>query len=92
MVGVVAEQTANASDRLRARPAGHAPPIITATKEELHMAKSSTRDKVEGAIDTAAGRVLEAFSKVTGNRSAGAKGKAARGRGTGRSAKGRAKS
>jgi uncharacterized protein YjbJ (UPF0337 family) len=56
------------------------------------MAKSSTRDKVEGAIDTAAGRVLEAFSKVTGNRSAGAKGKAARGRGAGRSAKGRAKS
>ena len=56
------------------------------------MAKSSTRDKVEGAIDKAAGRVLEAFSKLTGNRSAGAKGKAARGRGTGRSTKGRAKS
>lgn len=55
------------------------------------MAKSSTRDKVEGGIDKAAGRVLEAFSKLTGNRSAGAKGKAARGRGTGRSAKGRAK-
>jgi uncharacterized protein YjbJ (UPF0337 family) len=55
------------------------------------MAKSSTRDKVEGGIDKAAGRVLEAFSKLTGNRSAGAKGKAARGRGAGRSAKGRAK-
>lgn len=56
------------------------------------MAKSATRDKVEGAVDKAAGRVLEAFSKLTGNRSAGAKGKAARGRGAGRSAKGRAKS
>ena len=56
------------------------------------MAKSSTRDKVEGVVDTAAGRVLEAFSKLTGNRSAGAKGKAARGRGAGRSTKGRAKS
>jgi uncharacterized protein YjbJ (UPF0337 family) len=55
------------------------------------MAKSSTRDKVEGGIDKAAGRVLEAFSKLTGNRSAGAKGKAARGRGAGRSAKGGAK-
>ena len=56
------------------------------------MAKSSTSDTVEGAIDRTAGRVLEAFSKLTGNRSAGAKGKAARGRGAGRSAKGRAKS
>jgi uncharacterized protein YjbJ (UPF0337 family) len=55
------------------------------------MAKSSTRDKVEGGIDKAAARVLEAFSKLTGNRSAGAKGKAARGRGAGRSAKGGAK-
>jgi uncharacterized protein YjbJ (UPF0337 family) len=42
-------------------------------------------------IDRMAGRVLEAFGKMTGNRSAAAKGKAARGRGTGRSAKGRLK-
>ena len=56
------------------------------------MAKSSTRDKVEGGIDKAAGKVLEAFSKLTGNRSAGAKGKAARGRGASRSSRGRAKS
>ena len=55
------------------------------------MAKSARRNKVEGALDKAAGRVLEAFSKLTGNRSAGAKGKAARGRGAGRSATGRAK-
>ena len=56
------------------------------------MAKSSRRDRVEGAIDKAAGRLLEAFSKLTGRRSTGAKGKAARFRGAGRSTKGRAKS
>lgn len=55
------------------------------------MAKSSTRDRVEAGIDKAAGRVLEAVAKLTGNRTAGAKGKAARGRGAGRSAKGGAK-
>jgi uncharacterized protein YjbJ (UPF0337 family) len=55
------------------------------------MVKSGRRDKAEGAIDKVAGRVLEAFSKLTGKRSAGAKGKAARGRGAARSAKGRAK-
>jgi len=53
--------------------------------------RSARRDKAAGKADTIAGRVLEAFSKLTGNRSAGAKGKAARGRGAGRSAKGRAK-
>ncbi|HZN59032.1 MAG TPA: CsbD family protein [Planctomycetota bacterium] len=56
------------------------------------MAKSSRRDKAEGAVDRIAGRILEAFSKLTGNRSAGAKGKAARGRGAARSGKGRSKS
>ena len=55
------------------------------------MAKRWQRDKAEGTVDKLAGRILEAFSKLTGNRSAGAKGKAARARGTGRSAKGRAK-
>jgi uncharacterized protein YjbJ (UPF0337 family) len=52
------------------------------------MPKSSRRDKAEGTVDKIAGRALEAFSKLTGNRSAGAKGKAARGRGAGRTAKG----
>jgi uncharacterized protein YjbJ (UPF0337 family) len=55
------------------------------------MAKSGRRDKAEGALDKAAGRVLEAFSKLTGRRSTAAKGKAARGRGAGRSATGRFK-
>jgi uncharacterized protein YjbJ (UPF0337 family) len=55
------------------------------------MAKSARRDKAEGGLDKIAGRVLEAFSKLTGKRSTGAKGKAARGRGSARSAKGRMK-
>ena len=53
--------------------------------------KSARRDKTEGTIDRVAGRVLEAFGKLTGNRKSTAKGKAARGRGAGRSAKGRDK-
>jgi uncharacterized protein YjbJ (UPF0337 family) len=53
--------------------------------------KSARRDKAEGTLDKVAGRVLEAFGKLTGNRSARAKGKVARGRGAGRSAKSRVK-
>jgi uncharacterized protein YjbJ (UPF0337 family) len=53
--------------------------------------KSSRRDKAEGTLDKLAGRVLEAFAKLTGRRSTRAKGKAARARGRGRRAKGRAK-
>jgi uncharacterized protein YjbJ (UPF0337 family) len=60
------------------------------TGKQGHM-KSSSRDKTEGFVDRIAGRVMELFSKLTGRRSAGAKGKAARARGKGRSAKGRAK-
>jgi uncharacterized protein YjbJ (UPF0337 family) len=44
-----------------------------------------------GAFDEVAGRVLEAFSKLTGKRSTAAKGKAAPARGAGRSTKGSAK-
>jgi uncharacterized protein YjbJ (UPF0337 family) len=55
------------------------------------LMKSSSRDKTEGFVDRIAGRVLELWSKLTGRKSAGAKGKAARLRGKGRSAKGRAK-
>ena len=58
-------------------------------EQTLSMAKSARRNKAEGALDKLAGRVLEAVSKLTGNRSARAKGKAARGRGAGRSGKGR---
>ena len=53
--------------------------------------KSKSRDKAEGTVDKVAGRVMEVFSKLTGKRSAGAKGKAARARGSFRSAKGSAK-
>jgi uncharacterized protein YjbJ (UPF0337 family) len=44
---------------------------------------------MRGGIDRISGRVLEAIGKLTGNRLAAVKGKAARGRGAGRSAKGR---
>jgi uncharacterized protein YjbJ (UPF0337 family) len=53
--------------------------------------RSAREDTIRGGIDKISGRVLEAFGKLTGNRSAGAKGKAARGRSAGRSAKGRLK-
>jgi uncharacterized protein YjbJ (UPF0337 family) len=53
--------------------------------------KSGSRNKAEGTVDKIAGRVMEAFAKLTGKRSAGAKGKAARGRGALRRGKGRAK-
>lgn len=55
------------------------------------MAKSRRRNKAEGTLDKLAGRLLEAFSKVTGRRSTAAKGKAARARGAARSRKGRFK-
>jgi uncharacterized protein YjbJ (UPF0337 family) len=60
-------------------------------KKDVETMRSSSRDKTEGTVDKIAGRVMEAFSKLTGNRSAGAKGKAARGRGAARRTKGRAK-
>jgi uncharacterized protein YjbJ (UPF0337 family) len=50
--------------------------------------KSAQRDKAEGLLERTAGRVMEAFSKLTGKRSTGAKGKAARTRGRGKSARG----
>jgi uncharacterized protein YjbJ (UPF0337 family) len=50
--------------------------------------KSSRRDKAEGTLERVAGRVMEAFSKLTGKRSTAAKGKAARARGRGKSARG----
>jgi uncharacterized protein YjbJ (UPF0337 family) len=53
--------------------------------------KSSRRDKAEGTLDRVAGRVLDTIGKLTGKRSTRATGKAARGRGRARSAKGSAK-
>jgi uncharacterized protein YjbJ (UPF0337 family) len=53
--------------------------------------KSARRDKTEGTLDKVAGRIMEAFAALTGKRSTGAKGKAARARGAGRRTKGRAK-
>jgi uncharacterized protein YjbJ (UPF0337 family) len=53
--------------------------------------RSSGQDRAAGSADTIAGKLLEAWAKLTGNHSAGAKGKAARMRGAGRKAKGDAK-
>jgi uncharacterized protein YjbJ (UPF0337 family) len=53
--------------------------------------RSRRRDRASGKADTLAGRLLEAFSKLTGDRKAGAKGKAARARGSARKGKGEAK-
>jgi uncharacterized protein YjbJ (UPF0337 family) len=50
--------------------------------------RSARQDRIRGGIDKMAGRLLEVWAKLTGNRSAAAKGKAARGRGAGRSGKG----
>jgi uncharacterized protein YjbJ (UPF0337 family) len=53
--------------------------------------RSARQDKIRGRIDKIAGRVLEWFGRLTGNRSTVMKGKAARGRGMGRTAMGRLK-
>jgi uncharacterized protein YjbJ (UPF0337 family) len=53
--------------------------------------RSARKDRAAGKADTLAGRLLEAIGKLTGNRTTSAKGKAARGRGKGRQAKGTAK-
>jgi uncharacterized protein YjbJ (UPF0337 family) len=54
--------------------------------------RSARNDKARGHADTIVGRALDAFGKLTGKKSTRAKGKAARTRGAGRKAKGRAKS
>jgi uncharacterized protein YjbJ (UPF0337 family) len=53
--------------------------------------KSGDRDRAEGAVDRIAGKVLEAISAITGNRSHQAKGKAARARGRFRTERGNVK-
>jgi len=53
--------------------------------------KSASRDKTEGTLDRMGGRVMEAWGALTGRSSTKVKGKAARGRGTLRRAKGSAK-
>lgn len=50
--------------------------------------KTSRRDKAEGTLERVAGRAMEALSKLTGKKSTAAKGKAARARGRGKSARG----
>jgi uncharacterized protein YjbJ (UPF0337 family) len=57
----------------------------------MFKTKSGRRNQAEGAVDKIAGRVLAAWGSLTGNKSARAKGGAARGRGHFRSATGSAK-
>jgi len=53
--------------------------------------RSAEKDSAAGTVVKVAGRVLEAIGKLTGRRTTTAKGKAARARGAGRSAKGKVK-
>lgn len=55
------------------------------------MPKRGERNHAEGLVDRIAGRAIEAWGAVTGRRKHKAKGKAARLRGRGRTAKGRVK-
>jgi uncharacterized protein YjbJ (UPF0337 family) len=55
------------------------------------MFKSSKRNRSEGALDRIGGRLMEMIGRITGKASTKAKGKAARGRGASRTARGRAK-
>jgi uncharacterized protein YjbJ (UPF0337 family) len=61
------------------------------SERRIPTMRSARQDKVRGRIDKIAGRVLEWFGRLTGNRSTVMKGKAARGRGMGRTAMGRLK-
>ena len=65
-------------------------PMRLSTREGAEM-RSRQKDQASGTVDKIAGRVLDAFGKLTGNRKTQAKGKAARGRGSARTAKGRGK-
>jgi uncharacterized protein YjbJ (UPF0337 family) len=55
------------------------------------MSKSTRKDSSTGVFDRFAGRAMETWGVMTGNRKTKAKGRAARLRGQGRTAKGRFK-
>jgi uncharacterized protein YjbJ (UPF0337 family) len=55
------------------------------------MSKSLRRDRMDGALDRLAGRVLEAIGRLTGRSSYTVKGKGARVRGAVRRSRGRIK-
>jgi uncharacterized protein YjbJ (UPF0337 family) len=83
-----------AATALRAAKAddGPAKPDDRLTSERRSpTVRSAREDRIRGRIDKIAGRVLEAIGRLTGKRSTVVKGKAARGRGMGRMAKGRLK-
>ena len=78
-------------DRLGAPSAQREECLSHDTERKEREMRSKRQDKASGTVDKVAGRVLDAVGKLTGNRRTQAKGKAARGRGFGRQAKGRAK-
>jgi uncharacterized protein YjbJ (UPF0337 family) len=55
------------------------------------MSRSAQKDNTSGMLDRVAGRAMEAWGAMTGNRKTKSKGRAARLRGQGRTAKGRFK-
>jgi uncharacterized protein YjbJ (UPF0337 family) len=60
-------------------------------KKETYMAKSGKRDKAEGALYKADGRILQAIGSLTGDRMEKVMGSSGRGKGTVKNRKGRLK-
>jgi uncharacterized protein YjbJ (UPF0337 family) len=60
-------------------------------KKETYMAKSSKRDKAEGALYEAGGRILQTIGSLTGDRKKKVKGSLGRGKGTLKQSEGRLK-
>jgi uncharacterized protein YjbJ (UPF0337 family) len=82
---------AAAQTRSTANAPGAAADDDLTTEGRISKVRSARQDRIRGRIDKIAGRVLEAIGRLTHNRSTVMKGKAARGRGTGRTAKARLK-
>jgi uncharacterized protein YjbJ (UPF0337 family) len=72
-------------------PSAVAADDILARKLRSPKVRSAREDRIRGRIDKILGRVLKAFGTLTGHRSTRLKGRAARARGAGRSAKARLK-
>jgi len=60
-------------------------------KEVTYMAKSSGRDKAEGALYKVGGRVLQVIGSLTGDRKKKVKGRLGRGKGSVKDREGRLK-
>ena len=84
LVGVTGFEPATA--RSQRRPESQPPTLgadalrerVMQIRDRREAMKSARRNNAEGTLDRIAGRLLEMFGKVTGRKSTGAKGKAAR--------------